>query len=179
MPFEIGDKVAYASDTGGGVITKIISTNLVEILSDDGFHINVPCKKLILENPEIIESLLNSVYPTSRSANKAERPSFKSLKLESKRDPDTFEINLHAEDLINDFTGITNSDIIVKQLEYFRIQMEKAFESRKRKITVIHGVGKGVLRKEIRYLLDGYAGVSYSDAPFDKYGYGATDVLLQ
>lgn len=176
----VGDKVAYISETGGGVITKILDKGLVEIISDDGFFITVPSEKLIVENPEIQESLRNAEYPASGSLDKAEEPSSpRFTKSETKRGADTYEINLHAEDLIKDFTGLTNSDIIVKQLNYFREQMENAFELNKRKITVIHGVGKGVLKQEVRYLLDGYEGVTYYDAPFKMYGYGATEVIIE
>ncbi len=179
MDFKIGDKVAYASETGGGVVTKILENELVEIISDDGFFITVPGEKLILENPAIHDSLRNAAYPALGSPDKVEEPSPRFAKSKPKRDSEAYVINLHAEDLINDFTGLTNSDIIVKQLNYFRDKFEKAMELKKRKITVIHGVGKGVLKQEVRYLLDGYEGVTYYDAPFSKYGYGATEVIIE
>jgi dsDNA-specific endonuclease/ATPase MutS2 len=178
VDFQVGDKVAYVDETGGGIVTKILENELVEIISDDGFFLTVSAKKLIVENPEIQESLRKAEYPASGSEGKAEEPSPRFVKRESKRDAESYEINLHAEDLIMDFTGLTNSDIIVKQLNYFREQMENAFKLKKRKLIVIHGVGKGILKQEVRYLLDGYEGVSYHDAPFSKYGYGATEVVI-
>lgn len=177
--FKVGDKVAYASEIGGGVVTKILQNEQVEIISDDGFFVTVPKEKLIKENPAVYDSLRNAVYPDTNSLNKVEEPSPQLSKRSPKQPLEVYEINLHAEDLINDFTGLANSDIIVRQLNYFKREMENAIELKKRKVIVIHGVGKGVLKQEIRYLLDGYEGVTYYDAPFRKYGYGATEVILE
>ena len=48
-----------------------------------------------------------------------------------------------------------------------------------RKIVVIHGVGEGVLRHEIRKELDIYHPYfEYYDASYDQFGYGATEIRL-
>jgi DNA-nicking Smr family endonuclease len=54
-------------------------------------------------------------------------------------------------------------------------------EARNRKLwkfIAIHGVGKGVLRNEIRQLIK-QEGLKFQDASYQRYGYGATEVLMR
>ena len=46
------------------------------------------------------------------------------------------------------------------------------------KIIVIHGVGEGVLKEEIRSYLSKQEGLEYYDADFREYGKGATAVEI-
>ena len=42
----------------------------------------------------------------------------------------------------------------------------------------IHGVGEGVLRTELEFLLGRYPNVAFYDAEYAKYGVGATEVYI-
>jgi len=42
----------------------------------------------------------------------------------------------------------------------------------------IHGVGEGVLRTELEFLLGRYSNVTFYDAEYAKYGVGATEVYI-
>ena len=42
----------------------------------------------------------------------------------------------------------------------------------------IHGVGEGVLKLELEYVLKRYEDLTYYDADYQKYGFGATEVCL-
>ena len=56
--------------------------------------------------------------------------------------------------------------------------LEAAIRDGKRKLIVIHGVGEGVLREEVRRTLQYYQGVQFHDADMRRYGVGATEVLI-
>jgi dsDNA-specific endonuclease/ATPase MutS2 len=44
---------------------------------------------------------------------------------------------------------------------------------------VIHGVGEGVLRHEIRKVLDIYhPNFEFQDASYEEFGYGATEIRI-
>ncbi len=50
----------------------------------------------------------------------------------------------------------------------------------KKNLTVVHGIGKGKLKKEIENILrDNEHVIDFHDASYPKYGYGATEVLLR
>ena len=44
------------------------------------------------------------------------------------------------------------------------------------KIVFIHGVGEGVLKSELDFMLGRYEEVYFQDANYQKYGQGATEV---
>lgn len=89
------------------------------------------------------------------------------------------EVDLHIEELVDDFRGMSNSEIITIQLNHFRMRLEEAIAGHIRKITFIHGVGNGRLKHEVRRILGTYPGIRFHDAPYSRYGFGATEVLIR
>jgi hypothetical protein len=87
-------------------------------------------------------------------------------------------VDLHIEELLKDYSEMSNGEIISYQLNYFLYEMDKAMVNRLRKITFIHGVGEGILKSAIREELKKFPQIKYGDAPVEKFGYGATEVLL-
>ena len=87
-------------------------------------------------------------------------------------------VDLHIEELLKDYSEMSNGQIISYQLNYFLYEMDKAMVNRLRKITFIHGVGEGILKSAIREELKKFPNVKFGDAPVEKFGYGATEVLL-
>jgi hypothetical protein len=51
-------------------------------------------------------------------------------------------------------------------------------EKRISRIVFIHGVGEGILKEELGYLLRRYDNLRYYDAEYQKYGLGATEVYI-
>lgn len=47
--YKIGDRVKFLNDIGGGLITKIVSKNMVHVENEDGFEIPVLTSEIILE----------------------------------------------------------------------------------------------------------------------------------
>ncbi|MEO5569883.1 MAG: DUF2027 domain-containing protein [Bacteroidia bacterium] len=88
------------------------------------------------------------------------------------------EVDLHIQHLVDKYKNLSNADMMHVQLTKFRKEMDHAIKNHYHKIIFIHGVGNGVLRAEIIRELRAYSGVRYIDAPFEKYGYGATEVIL-
>ncbi|MBI1835746.1 MAG: Smr/MutS family protein [Flavobacteriia bacterium] len=87
---------------------------------------------------------------------------------------DVWEIDLHIEEITDSHAGLSNFEILNKQLKEFKNFFNRAKSKRIRKIVVIHGVGEGVLKEEIRIYLSKQEGVEYFDADFRDYGKGAT-----
>lgn len=88
-------------------------------------------------------------------------------------------VDLHIEALTDNYSGMSNAEIVNLQMTAFRKAMDKAIVSHLHKITFIHGVGKGKLKEELRKEINHYPGVSYRNAPMHKFGFGATEVVLK
>ena len=89
------------------------------------------------------------------------------------------EVDLHIEELVESHKGMSNTDIIRLQLRHFQKELEKAINENLFKITFIHGVGNGRLKQEIIAILKNYPELRFQDAPYKKYGFGATEIILK
>lgn len=90
------------------------------------------------------------------------------------------EYDLHADNLLETTAGMSNSDILHYQLDYFRRVMSRYYgKKRGVKVVFIHGKGDGVLRQAIlKALKSEYRNCRWQDASFREYGYGATMVIF-
>lgn len=92
---------------------------------------------------------------------------------------DTYEIDLHADALVIENSMIPESGILSLQIARFHSAMHEALQDKYRKLVVIHGVGQGTLKNEIRKeLKEKYPNFVFQDASFKEYGFGATMVYL-
>lgn len=87
------------------------------------------------------------------------------------------EIDLHIEELLDDYSNMSNAEIIRVQLTYFQNALDKAMNDHLRRLIVIHGVGNGRLKQEVRALLDTHT-LKYYDASYARYGFGATEIAF-
>lgn len=90
----------------------------------------------------------------------------------------TKEIDLHIEELVDSKSGLTNSEILSIQLESFEKEIQYCLSNGIKKLIVIHGVGNGKLKQEIISVLKTIDDISYYDASYKNYGYGATEIMI-
>lgn len=88
------------------------------------------------------------------------------------------EVDLHIEELVENPGNLSNFEKLNIQLERFEKELDAAIEKNMRKIIFIHGVGNGRLKQEIVSVLKNTRGVTYQDASYKEYGYGATQVNI-
>lgn len=96
-----------------------------------------------------------------------------------KTSPREAVVDLHIGELTNDYSKLENIDILKIQLSYFHKCLESAIAENLQKVTFIHGVGSGILKKEIKRIINDYEGLEYRDASMAKFGVGATDVIIK
>lgn len=90
------------------------------------------------------------------------------------------EIDLHIEKLNPDYQQLNGSEILSLQLTYFRKALDAAIVHQLPEITFIHGAGNGILRNELQKQLGKNQKVkTFMDARKEKFGYGATKVILK
>ncbi len=88
-------------------------------------------------------------------------------------------IDLHIEQLHPHPDSLSNSEKMRIQLEIFEKNLNQAIASGMDEITFIHGLGNGVLRKEIHKRLSQIGNIKYfQDTQKDQWGYGATLVRI-
>lgn len=97
-----------------------------------------------------------------------------------KNTPELLEVDLHIQNLMDNTSGLSSGEILNIQIDRFNAVMEANRGRRGMKVVFIHGVGNGVLKTEIRKLLERkYKGYYFQDASFKEYGYGATMVIMK
>ncbi|WP_297335092.1 DUF2027 domain-containing protein [Algoriphagus sp.] len=88
-------------------------------------------------------------------------------------------IDLHIEELVENHQSLSNSEKLRIQLEVFERKLDQAIQTGMDEITFIHGIGNGVLRKEIHKRLSQLGNINYfQDTQKDKWGFGATLVRI-
>lgn len=89
------------------------------------------------------------------------------------------EIDLHIEKLTNNHFSMSNSEMFRLQMETFERNLNYAIASGMDEITFIHGIGNGILRKEIHKYLSQLENIKYfQDTQKSRFGYGATLVRI-
>lgn len=89
------------------------------------------------------------------------------------------EIDLHIEQLTKDHSLMSNSEILKLQMDTFEKNLNYAIASGMDEISFIHGIGNGVLKKEIHKYLSQLGNIKYfQDTQKSRFGYGATLVRI-
>jgi len=92
---------------------------------------------------------------------------------------DTMEIDLHMDELDLQKSQFSLSGILALQMSRFHAALEEAVSKKIRRLVIIHGVGQGTLKMQIRKeLQEKYPSYLFQDASFREYGFGATMVHL-
>lgn len=187
MNFKIGDKVRFLNSDGHGIIIKILDSERVELENNFGFQEEYKISDIVSErNQEDYETENLAFDDEVKSKINAEKTNKKNFDLKRKfrhlekyGSKERVVLDLHVENLIDSHHGLSNSAILKIQMTNFKEFLIKSIDKKQRKIVVIHGVGEGVLRHEIRKELDIYHPYfEYFDASYDEFGYGATEIRL-
>ena len=88
------------------------------------------------------------------------------------------EIDLHIAELTDNTINMTNADMLTMQLDYVKRCLEEAGKQHVSNLIFIHGVGNGTLKQAMLKLFRNTQGLEYFDAPYARYGMGATEVKL-
>ncbi|GGA71477.1 hypothetical protein GCM10008015_10210 [Flavobacterium palustre] len=174
-----GDKVAVLDEAINGVVLSVNAQN-VTIETDEGFVMNFLINELVKTNES--GNLMDSVKRFNVDEIKKEKaiPKPRSFVKERKeKEVGVPEFDLHIEKLVKNKHGMSNYDILTLQAETAQRHIEFAIKNRIPKIVFIHGVGEGVLKAELDFLLGRYDNIDFQEANYQKYGQGATEVFIK
>jgi len=175
--FKVGQTVAVLDDTIKGIVTQVNGYEIT-IVGSDGFSLTYTAPELVLikedqkEFSKYIDIKHDVLIEKEQSSVKK-----RSVKRPKSREQPPLEVDLHINQLAKSTRGLSNHDMLTLQLDTARRQLEFAIKKKIQRVVFIHGVGEGVLQKEIEFLLGRY-NVSVQPASFQKYGFGATEVYI-
>lgn len=178
--FNKGDKVCVLDEAINGTIISIKDKEVV-IETEDGFLMTFFVSELLNMNNS--SNLLDSIksIDTRDVVQKKEiqKPRSFIKERKSKHEISVPEFDLHIEKLVPNYRSMSNYDILTLQSETAKRHIEFAIRNRIPKIVFIHGVGEGVLKSELDFLLGRYDNIAFQDANYQKYGLGATEVFIK
>ena len=178
--FKIGDEVTVLDDSFSGRV-KAIKGGKVSIETPEGFELTFEAAELVKNhNTGELTSFFSSQSLGSvlREKEEPKKRSFVKEK-KSKKDEFVLEVDLHIEKLVPNKRGMSNYDILTLQSDTAKRQLEFAIRNRMQKVVFIHGVGEGILKAELDFMLGRYEGIDFKDADYQKYGLGATEVYIK
>ncbi len=176
MRFQIGNIVRVIDEAIEGEIINI-SAQAITIRTIDDFDFEFQPDEIVVikENQKELSrfsDINNSLLQEKLKEGTRKKSVFKRDKNEV-----ILEVDLHMEQLVPSTRNLDTFDILNYQIRHAKDKLEWAMAKRISKIIFIHGVGDGILKKELLGLLKRYP-VRFTDASFKKYGYGATEVSL-
>jgi len=176
MRFEIGSEVTLVDDVFKG---KVISVNgeMIQVEDDDGMMYSFHKSELILRKKDQHELTKFSDINNPLLEEKSKLEKKKSNLFKKGKNEVVFEVDLHINELVDSTRNLDNYDMLTLQLNTAKRKLEYAIAQRFSKVVFIHGIGEGVLRRELQYLLKKYP-VQFYDASYQKYGLGATEVYI-
>ena len=225
VKFELGDKVKFLNQVGGGVVTKI-TDDFIFVQDDTGFDVPMQPTELIrmadmqgagkmfnqkvageeamknkdlpsfkpqpkvIQTPEDeikslrsqVSNLKDQVAKLKKQLEALQRQNSKSIAdnilLQHMVGNGEAEVDLHIDMLCERPADLSAHEAFELQMRYFRTCMNHAMLNGVKKVTFIHGVGRGILKDEINKELKQYEGIYTLDAPMAKYGVGAIDVYF-
>lgn len=159
---------------------KESSFKFVPVIDKDAMIVPIEAEKIeVVKEKKLLEE----------SVERLEREPYQKLKglkvlgkidlNKPKKGASTDELDIHVEKLKLNFAGKSNGQIVQMQVSAAKDFVDKSIIAGKTEIVLIHGIGNGRLKAEVRKLLNSYYGIRFEDADFRKYGEGATLVYLK
>jgi dsDNA-specific endonuclease/ATPase MutS2 len=150
-----GDKVSVLDEAINGIV-MLVKDKEITIETEDGFMMTFNVNELLKVNDT--SNLMDSI---------------------KRIDIDEIKKEKAIQKLVQNKRGMSNYDILTLQSETAKRHVEFAIKNRIPKIVFIHGVGEGVLKAELDFLLGRYDNIDFREANYQKYGQGATEVYIK
>jgi len=135
---------------------------------------------LVEGHESIINPMGNPEVPEKVKSQKAEADAEKAPQAKKREAAnDVLEVDLHMDEADLQKSQFTQAGILSLQMSRFHTALEEAISKKYRRLVIIHGVGQGTLKMQIRKeLQEKYPEYLFQDASFREYGFGATMIHL-
>jgi len=138
------------------------SKKVIPVLNQNGWLFRLDEPEMVIDAQKLKESFFQS--PQEKAV--VEKP--------------RNEVDLHIEKLRDDYQFLNSGEMLKIQLDHFHKMLDAAIVHQLPEIIFIHGAGNGILRHELHKQLGRQQKVqTFMDARKEKFGYGATKVVLK
>lgn len=195
MQFKRGERVKFLNDEGEGIVVAFPQKGWVLVEDKEGFTYehreeelvpvgdwNKEYDKYERTQPDIMDIVERNIDQNiAKKAGEQFKLLYKNKDANNvRRKGETMEVDLHIHELLDKHENMSNGEIIQVQLKHFERTLRLAETKKISRVIYVHGVGQGVLRAEIRKMLhEYYPNCEFMDAPYNEYGYGATEVRIR
>lgn len=168
MSWYVGQQVSVLRESGIFIIQEILKTQLV--LTDEfGFSYTYTQDLVVARQAIDVQKIKNKDQINSARNQRQKPPTTKENALPS--------IDLHAEELGLP-AQLPAHDVLLAQLNAFRLFCNRQARARQAKFLIIHGAGEGRLKQEIRQLVLSRNGMSMHDAQWSNGAVGTSRIEL-
>jgi hypothetical protein len=171
--FRTGERVLFVNEDDRGTILMFIGDSKVKVLNSNGFEELIFLSDIIaFPNETYNKDSYGSSLKVNNEDEFTEKRNQKFLQFSNdKISQILFKADLHIENLVEHFHYLENFEIIQIQKNRCCNCISEAKQKDIPILHLIHGVGEGILKKEIHALLK-RDGLKF----FDEYGY--TEVII-
>jgi len=175
---KIGDNVSVLDEDISGKVSNVLNGSIT-IVDEHGFEYQYNGNELVIENNSFSKSEFSPQNISEILSEKQSKKNKNTPRVKPKdRNLPPMEVDLHIHQLTSSTRGMDKFDMLTLQLDTAKRQIEFAISKKIQRIVFIHGVGEGVLKTELEYLLKHYDHLKFYDADYQKYGVGATEVYF-
>jgi dsDNA-specific endonuclease/ATPase MutS2 len=170
--YKVGEKIVFVDEAGHGIVKEVKSNGLLLVEDEHGFQrtylksqvtrITVPQEKL---------SVISQVPK--------EKAVLKPLRVAEKHNALPEVLDLHIHELVSHHENWSNTQIVDYQMQFLISQLALLMKRRVKVVHIIHGVGEGVLRNEVRSYLRKFVNCEINDLSYTRNGFGATEFVIR
>lgn len=145
-----GDSISYLNEKKTGTIVSI-NKQMATILDEYGFKETVDLAEIVLRDEDLYAKI---------SVSKKQEDN----KVKSKKNAKaTRTLDLHFQNLVKNPNSYSAQARLQIQKENLIETLEYCKKNPIKKLTVIHGIGDGILQEMVFDVLKGYSGIEYED----------------
>lgn len=168
MSFQTGDRVSFIDEAGVYIVIAVDGIKLT-VVDEFGFERTCSQAEVVLVDKKQFDKIEVDPYQ-EEIQSKIVRPTRKKKHIPI--------IDLHMENLIDSHKHMSNHEIVMFQIDYFTSKLNGLIKNGVKELVVVHGIGTGKLKSEVRFVLNGYPKLEFMDDHYASYGVGATRIFV-
>ncbi len=170
--FKLDQKVIFVDSPGFGFIRQIVKNDEFMVEDEHGFIRMFRAGQIA--PIRISREKLDAVDKVPQEKANPSKP-----KVLEKHNALPEVIDLHIHEIVDRHEHWSNTEIVNYQMEYLKAQLKRLMEKRVKTVHIIHGVGEGVLRAEVRQYLRKFKNCEINDMSYTRKGFGATEFIIR